>query len=74
MTKTDSFPVVLKTLSKLIELCEKQENLELYPSHRNYPCDITLITDLYKDIENIENLWNTKKPFDFFTTLELWEQ
>jgi len=70
LPKRDDFPVVLKSLSKLIELCEKQENLELYPSHRSYPCDITLITDLYKGIENIENLWDTKKPFDFF---EAWQ-
>ena len=61
---------VLKTLSKLIELCEKDKNLELYPSHRQYPCNKTLLTDLYNGIENIENLWNTKRAFDFF---EAWQ-
>jgi len=66
LPKRDFFPEVLKTLSRLIDLCEKQENLELYPSHRKYPCDKTLLTDLYKGIENIENLWDTKKAFDFF--------
>jgi len=65
LPKREDFPVVLKSFSKLIELCEKQENLELYPSHNSYPCDITLITDLYKGIENIENLWDTKKPLIF---------
>ncbi len=70
LPKRDFFPEVLKTLSRLIELCEKQKNLELYPSHRKYPCDETLLTDLYKGIENIENLWDTKKPFDFF---EAWQ-
>ncbi len=57
---------VLKTLSKLIKLCEKQKDLELYPSHRKTPCDKTLLTDLYNGIKNIENLWDTKKAFDFF--------
>jgi len=70
LPKKENFPEVLNTLSKLITLCEKQKNLELYPSHRNYPCDKTLLTDLYKGIENIENLWDTKKLFDFF---EMWQ-
>ncbi len=70
LPKKDKLPEVLKSLSKLIDLCENQKNLELYPSHRNYPCDITLLTDLYNGIENIENLWDTKKLFDFF---EAWE-
>ncbi len=70
LPKRKSFPIVLKTLSKLIELCEKNKNIELYPSHRQYPCDKTLLTDLYNGIENIENLWDTKKAFDFF---EAWQ-
>ena len=70
LPKKDKLPEVLKSLSKLIDLCENQKNLELYPSHRNYPCDIILLTDLYNGIENIENLWDTKKLFDFF---EAWE-
>ena len=70
LPKKELFPEVLKTLSRLIDLCEKQKNLELYPSHRKYPYDKTLLTDLYKGIENIENLWDTKKAFDFF---EAWQ-
>ncbi len=70
LPKRESFSEVLETLSKLIDLCEKQKDLELYPSHRKYPCDKTLLTDLYNGIENIENLWHTKKAFDFF---EAWQ-
>lgn len=66
LPKRKDFPKVLITLSKLIELCEKQKDLELYPSHREYPCDKTLLTDLYNGIKNIKNLWDTKKAFDFF--------
>ncbi|MFX0034106.1 MAG: MBL fold metallo-hydrolase [Candidatus Hermodarchaeota archaeon] len=64
-------PIVLKTLSKLIELYEKQKIIEIYPSHRKYPCDKTLLTDLYNGIINIEKLWNTKKQFDFFDTWQI---
>jgi len=67
----DNFPEVLETLSKLIKLCEKQKDIQLYPSHRNYPCDKTLLIDLYKEIENIENLWDTKIPFDFFNAWQI---
>ncbi len=70
LPKRENFPEVLHTLSKLIKLCDTQNNLELYPSHRDYPCDITLLTDLYKGIENIDNLWDTKIAFDFF---EAWQ-
>jgi glyoxylase-like metal-dependent hydrolase (beta-lactamase superfamily II) len=70
LPKREKFPEVLKTLSKLIKLCETQKNLELFPSHRDFPCDITLLTDLYKAVQNIENLWDTKIPFDFF---EAWQ-
>ncbi|MFW9987872.1 MAG: MBL fold metallo-hydrolase [Candidatus Odinarchaeota archaeon] len=71
LPKRENFPEVLNSLSKLIRLCEKQNNLELYPSHRQYPCDITLLTDLYKGIENIDNLWDTKKTFDFFNAWQI---
>ena len=66
LPKRKDFPQVLITLSKLIKLCEKQKDLELYPSHRKYPCDKILLTDLYNGIKNIKNLWDTKKAFDFF--------
>jgi glyoxylase-like metal-dependent hydrolase (beta-lactamase superfamily II) len=66
LPKRDEFPVVLNSLSKLINLCEEQDHLKLYPSHRKYPCDKTLLTDLYQGIENIKNIWDTKEPFNFF--------
>ena len=67
----DKFPQVLDTLSKLIKLCKNQGIVEIYPSHRRYPCDKTLLTDLYNGIENIENLWDTKKAFDFFKAWQI---
>jgi len=66
LPERNKFSQVLDTLKKLINLCEAQNITELYPSHRNYPCDITLLTDIYNGIKNIENLWNKKIAFDFF--------
>ncbi|MHA2182110.1 MAG: MBL fold metallo-hydrolase [Promethearchaeota archaeon] len=66
LPKTDSFPVVLESLSKLIKICAGRPGLKLYPSHQRYPCDMNLLTDLYNGIQNIKNLWDTKKAFDFF--------
>lgn len=67
----DNFPQVLETLTKLIKLCREQEISHLYPSHREYPCDITLLTDLYEGVSKIENLWETKKKFDFFNSWQI---
>jgi len=71
LPRREDFPQVLGTLTKLIKLCEKQKYIELYPSHRKYPCDKTLLTDLYNGIKNIENLWESKIPFDFFHAWEI---
>jgi len=70
LPKKDLFPEVLKSLSKLMKICEEHPNIELFPSHRIYPCNEALLIDLYYGIKNIENLWGTKKPFDFF---EAWQ-
>jgi glyoxylase-like metal-dependent hydrolase (beta-lactamase superfamily II) len=70
LPKIESFPIVLKSLSKLMKICEDLPDLELYPSHQMYPCDKNLLTDLFNGIKNIKNLWDTKKAFDFF---EAWQ-
>lgn len=71
LPKKENFSIVLKSLSNLIDICKKYKKIELYPSHRRYPCDITLLIDLYNGIENIENLWYTKKAFDFFNAWQV---
>jgi glyoxylase-like metal-dependent hydrolase (beta-lactamase superfamily II) len=71
LPKRENFPEVLNTLSKLINLCNDHESLELYPSHGQYPCDKTLLTELYNGIKNIENLWETKESFEFFEAWKL---
>ncbi|MFW9940283.1 MAG: MBL fold metallo-hydrolase, partial [Candidatus Thorarchaeota archaeon] len=71
LPKKNEFPRVLKSLSKLIEICDKQNIVELYPSHRKYPCDKTLLTDLYSGIKNIDNLWDNKVYFEFFDSWQI---
>ena len=71
LPKREDFPQVLDTLSKLIKLCEKQKIIELYPSHRKYPCDKLLLTDLYNGIKGIDNLWESKTSLDFFHAWEI---
>jgi glyoxylase-like metal-dependent hydrolase (beta-lactamase superfamily II) len=62
------FPIVLDTLAKLIRICEEHEIIELYPSHRQTPCEKSLLVDLYNGVENIENLWDTKQKNEVFNT------
>jgi glyoxylase-like metal-dependent hydrolase (beta-lactamase superfamily II) len=71
LPKREKFSIVLNTLSKLIKLCEKQDITELYPSHRRYPCDKSLLVDLYNGIRNIENIWDSKVAFDFFNSWQI---
>ena len=60
------FPLVLNTLSKLIKVYEEHKSLELYPSHRRFPCDKNLLVDLYNGIQNIKNIWETRQKNEIF--------
>lgn len=71
LPKREEFHIVLNSLSKLINICKKNEEIELYPSHRNYPCDISLLIDLYEGIKNIEKLWDVKESFEFFQAWQI---
>ena len=71
LPKKEELPQVLTSLSTLIHLCKVKEIKELYPSHRQTPCDINLLIDLYNGIKDIENRWDTKQPFDFFQAWEI---
>lgn len=64
-------PKVLNSLNKLINLCKKENNLTIYPSHRKTPCKITLLYKLLEEIKNIDKIWNTKQYNEFFSAWEL---
>lgn len=63
------FPIILSSISKLLDLYKKSEDIELYPSHEEYAVGKELLADLSKGIKNIDNIWDTKIRDDF---LEAW--
>ena len=68
------FPIVIDSLSKLIKICEAHKTIELYPSHRKTPCDMTLLYDLLNGIKNIENLWDTRQKNEIFNAYYVEDQ
>jgi glyoxylase-like metal-dependent hydrolase (beta-lactamase superfamily II) len=65
LPKKKLFPEVLSNLSKMINLCEKQQSIEIYPSHEEFCVGIELLKDLYNGIVNIENIWDKRVKNDF---------
>lgn len=61
----EEFPIILKSLLKLIKQFDINESLQLYPSHEEYAVAKELLIRLYKGIQNIENIWETRKYDDF---------
>ncbi len=61
----EEFPIILKSLYKLIKQFDSNESLQLYPSHEEYAVDKKLLIRLYKGIQNIENIWETRTYDDF---------
>jgi len=61
----EEFPIILKSLHKLIKQFATNESLELYPSHEEYAVDKDLLIKLYDGIQNTENIWETRKYDDF---------
>ncbi|MFX1324317.1 MAG: MBL fold metallo-hydrolase [Promethearchaeota archaeon] len=64
ISREDS-PLHLTSLSKLINILNEEENIEIYPSHEEFPVDKNLLIKLREGIKNIENIWNTKVRDDF---------
>jgi len=64
-----TFPVILSSISKLIDFYKKSENIELYPSHEEFAVGKELLVDLGEGIKNIDSRWDTKIRDDF---LEAW--
>lgn len=49
-----------------MKIHEKQEIVEIKSSHRTYPRELNLLTELYNGIKKDENIWDKKGTFDFF--------
>jgi len=65
LPKRKNLTEVLSNISKLIDLCDKKEFIEIYPSHEEFAVGKELLIDLYNGINNIENLWDTKVKNNF---------
>ncbi len=61
--------IILKSIEKLINLYNKSDSLEIYPSHENYPVSRDLLDSLSDGIKNIDKIWDSKKYDEF---LESW--
>ncbi|MFW9824201.1 MAG: MBL fold metallo-hydrolase [Candidatus Thorarchaeota archaeon] len=61
----EDFSIHLASLSKLLSLFKEEINIEIYPSHEEFPVDKELLITLSKGIKNIENIWDTRVRDDF---------
>jgi len=67
LPKRKEFPIFLKSLSRLKELCDTGVVQEIYPSHEQCPVGRELLDDLYDGINNIENIWGKKVRYKFLS-------
>jgi glyoxylase-like metal-dependent hydrolase (beta-lactamase superfamily II) len=65
LPKKKDLPEVLSSLSKLRNMIKLRGNIKIFPSHEEFGVDKNLLEDLYKGIENIENLWSKRQKDDF---------
>ncbi|MFX0037507.1 MAG: MBL fold metallo-hydrolase [Candidatus Hermodarchaeota archaeon] len=64
-----TFPIILSSISRLLELFQTSKNIEIYPSHEEYAVGKELLVSLSNGIKNIDNIWD-KRIRDKF--LEAW--
>ncbi|MHA1670844.1 MAG: MBL fold metallo-hydrolase [Promethearchaeota archaeon] len=60
LPKKMNFPIILSSLSKLLNLFQKYEDIEIYPSHEDFQVKKVLLESLIKGINNIETIWDTR--------------
>ncbi|MFX0034329.1 MAG: MBL fold metallo-hydrolase [Candidatus Hermodarchaeota archaeon] len=61
----ENFTPVINSLKLLINLCNKEKITELYPSHDEYNISKNSLTDLFHHLENIDDIWENRKPDEF---------
>ena len=69
LPKRSEFPIILKSISKLKELCDANVIQEIYPSHEQFAVGRELLDDLFDGITNIEDIWGTRVEDKF---LQAW--
>ena len=63
------FPTHLASISRLLNLFQEKNNIEIYPSHEEFAVGKELLIDLSNGIKNIDNIWETKVRDEF---IEAW--
>jgi glyoxylase-like metal-dependent hydrolase (beta-lactamase superfamily II) len=65
LPKRKQFPIILKSISRLLDLFKNGIATQIYPSHEEYPVGKDLLEKLYDGINNIKNIWHTKTKEKF---------
>jgi len=60
LPKKRNFPIMLSSLSKLLDLVHEGNDIEIYPSHEDFQVKKVLLELLITGINNIETIWDTK--------------
>ncbi|MHA1104844.1 MAG: MBL fold metallo-hydrolase [Promethearchaeota archaeon] len=69
LPKKRNFPTMLSSLSKLLDLFQESDDIEIYPSHEDFQVKKVLLESLIKGINNIETIWDSKVKDKF---LQAW--
>ncbi len=60
-----TFPIILSSISKLLDMYKEFKDIEIYPSHEEFAVGKELLVQLSQGIQNIDNIWDTKTRDDF---------
>jgi len=60
LPKKRNFPIMLSSLSKLLDLFHESDDIEIYPSHEDFQVKKVLIESLIKGINDIKTIWDAK--------------
>jgi glyoxylase-like metal-dependent hydrolase (beta-lactamase superfamily II) len=60
LPKKRNFPIMLSSLSKLLDLFLENDDIEIYPSHEDFQVKKVLLESLINGINDIETIWDAK--------------
>jgi len=60
-----TLPITLSSISKLLELFQETENIQIYPAHEEFAVGKDLLVDLSNGIKKIDEIWETRIRDDF---------
>ncbi len=56
----NTFPISLMSIENLLNLFQKSENIEIYPSHEDFAVGKELLEELTIGIQNIDEIWDSR--------------